>query len=209
VAANTNSVFITARFRSGSALLWNLFRHVGGCTAYYEPLNERQWFNPATRGQHRDPTHRQVDDYWREYQGLEAFTDYYRSSWIDCRLFMDAGCRDIGLKRYIQTLIDHARGRAVLQFNRMDFRLPWLRYHFPGAKIVHLYRHPRDQWCSVLRGMTCYTSEHPVDQFWDHDGFYLRRWCADLQYVFPFLDEADVSHAYELHYSLWRLSYLF
>lgn len=62
-------VFITARFRSGSTLLWNLFRHVPGCTAYYEPLNERRWFDPASRGDRVDKTHVGVEDYWREYKG--------------------------------------------------------------------------------------------------------------------------------------------
>jgi hypothetical protein len=38
----------------------------------------------------------------------------------------------------------------VLQFNRIDFRLPWFRHHFPAATILHLARHPRDQWCSCL-----------------------------------------------------------
>src|SRR4029453_9208736 len=41
--ATRRPVFITARFRSGSTLLWNLFRHLSGCTSYYEPLNERRW----------------------------------------------------------------------------------------------------------------------------------------------------------------------
>jgi hypothetical protein len=40
-----NAVFVTARFRTGSTLLWNIFRHVPGVTAYYEPLNERRWFD--------------------------------------------------------------------------------------------------------------------------------------------------------------------
>ncbi|HZY89118.1 MAG TPA: hypothetical protein VFE78_30125, partial [Gemmataceae bacterium] len=51
-------ILITGRFRSGSTLLWNLFRNVPGCTAYYEPLNERRWFDPATRGSRVDRTHR-------------------------------------------------------------------------------------------------------------------------------------------------------
>jgi hypothetical protein len=42
-------IFITARFRTGSTLLWNAFRHVRGCTSYYEPLNERRWFDPSAR----------------------------------------------------------------------------------------------------------------------------------------------------------------
>src|SRR5262245_25011535 len=56
------AVFVTARFRSGSTLLWNLFRNVKGVTAYYEPLNERRWFDPKFRGRHTDQTHRFVDD---------------------------------------------------------------------------------------------------------------------------------------------------
>src|SRR5207248_10819426 len=39
-------ILVTGRFRSGSTLLWNLFRHMKGFTAYYEPHNERRWFDP-------------------------------------------------------------------------------------------------------------------------------------------------------------------
>ena len=62
-------VIVTGRFRSGSTLLWNLFRQAGGFTAYYEPLNERRWFDPTARGDRTDSTHRNVSDYWREYDG--------------------------------------------------------------------------------------------------------------------------------------------
>src|SRR5262245_55357484 len=33
-------LFITARFRSGSTLLWHLYANLPGVTAYYEPLHE-------------------------------------------------------------------------------------------------------------------------------------------------------------------------
>jgi hypothetical protein len=66
----TDIVFITARFRTGSTLLWNLFRNTEGITAYYEPLNERRWFDPFRRGERIDATHRNVAEYLREYQGL-------------------------------------------------------------------------------------------------------------------------------------------
>ena len=52
-------VFITSRFRSGSTLLWNLFRKTPHCTAYYEPFNERQWFNKKMRGGNVDTRIRQ------------------------------------------------------------------------------------------------------------------------------------------------------
>ena len=69
-------VFISARFRSGSTALWNVFRNTPDCTAFYEPFNERRFFDSSTRGEYVDSTHRGVNDYWREYEaisGLEAF----------------------------------------------------------------------------------------------------------------------------------------
>ena len=47
------------------------------------------------------------------------------------------------MKQYVQLLIEKASARPVLQFNRVDFRLPWFRHHFPHATIVHFYRHPK------------------------------------------------------------------
>ncbi len=38
LVADREPVFVTARFRSGSTLLWNLFRNTPEETAYYEPL---------------------------------------------------------------------------------------------------------------------------------------------------------------------------
>ena len=89
ISRRDDAIFITARFRSGSTLLWNLFRHVDGMTAYYEPFNERRWFDPASRGDRIDTTHRHVDDYWREYEGFEDLGQYYRLEWISKDLLMD------------------------------------------------------------------------------------------------------------------------
>ena len=204
------SIFLTGRFRSGSTLLWNLFRNIDGVTAYYEPLNERRWFDPLVRGTKMDASHKNVeDDYWREYNGLDILGEYYREEWIRKNLFMDANSWDPGLKRYIEILIERAPGRPVLQFNRVDFRLPWLKHEFPEAKIVHLYRHPRDQWCSALMDLRCFSKDSPITAFEPHDKFYTLIWARDLKYQFPFLDDRTVTHPYQLFYYLWKLSYLF
>lgn len=202
-------IFITARFRSGSTLLWNLFRRIPGCVSYYEPLNERKWFNPATRGDYIDNTHREVDVYWREYEGLEHLNDVWDDSWPEHSLYLPADAWQPNLKRYIELLCEHAVGRPVLQFNRVDLRVPWLRANFPNAKLIHLYRHPRDQWMSVLSRKDAFPPSGQMKDFWAADKFYTRPWAEDLKFQFPFLDERLVEHPYELHYYLWKLSYLY
>jgi hypothetical protein len=204
-----DAIIITGRFRSGSTLLWNIFRNIDGITAYYEPFNERRWFNPKVRGDKIDATHKNVSDYWQEYVGLESLGKYYREEWIAKNLYMEAAFWAPDMKKYVELLIDRASGRPVLQFNRIDFRLPWFRRNFSGAKIVHIYRHPRDQWCSTLRDPQSFPKENSMDQFPPHDKFYLRMWANDLKYHFPFLDEKNITHPYQMFYYLWKLSYVF
>jgi hypothetical protein len=203
------TVFITARFRTGSTLLWNLFRHMDGCVSYYEPLNNRRWFDPSARGSHLDATHRGVDDYWREYDGLADLGRWYRESWTSRALYMDEHSWDPDLRRFFDRLVEHARpSRAVLQCNRIDFRLAWIRRQFPGAAIVHLFRHPRDQWCSSLVRPAAVPRDIPIGEFLPYDEYYLVSWARDLGRYFPLLDQPDRS-AYEIFYFIWKLSYLF
>lgn len=201
-------IFITGRFRSGSTLLWQIFRKLPSMRAYYEPLNERRWFDAQHRGTRVDPTHRGVSDYWREYEGLDRLGTVFQDSWIDRHLFMDEGFSDPDMKAYVQALIDAAGpDRAILQFNRVDFRLPWLRRTFPEAQVLHIYRHPRDQWCSSLGDLAAFPRDGHVRDFAAHDRFYLLSWARDLQFRFPFLDEARVTHPYQLYYFIWLLSW--
>lgn len=45
--------------------------------------------------------------------------------------------------------------------------------------------------------------------FAGHDHYYLRTWACDLKYHFPFLDEGQIVHPYQMFYYIWKLSYLF
>jgi hypothetical protein len=202
-------IIITARFRTGSTLLWNLFRHLPGMTAYYEPFNQRRWFDASGRRGPIDPTHRHVDDYSAEYTSLNELGRYFQNDWAERRLLMGADAWDPAMRRYVELLIERAPGRPVLQFNQIDFRLPWFRRNFPNAALVHLYRHPRDQWCSSLVHPTRFPKEAPLADFVKFDEFYLLAWAQDLKPHFPFLDERVLTHPYELFYFLWKLSYLF
>jgi Sulfotransferase family len=202
-------VFLTGRFRSGSTLLWNVFRQLEGCTCYYEPFNERQWFNPARRGERVDGSHRGVSDYWREYDGLEELGRQYREDWIRRGLYMDGRSWNPTMRAYLERLIERSQRRPVLQFNRIDFRLPWFRHNFPQAQIIHIYRHPRDQWCSSLLDITGFGPEGGnLSDFAAADRFYLRTWVNDLKYHFPFLADESL-HPYRHFYWLWKLSYLY
>jgi hypothetical protein len=201
-------IFLTGRFRSGSTLLWNIFRNLPYCTAYYEPFNERRWFSLEGRGDNIDSTHRGVSEYWSEYVGLESLGEYYREDWTRRKLYMDELTFDPEMKSYIQGIVEGSRGRAVLQFNRVDFRLPWLKANFPDSPIVHIFRNPRDQWCSTLRDIKSYPAEsNTADGFIDR--FYLQVWVRDLCQQFPFLHQYRHAHQYYNFYFLWRLSHNF
>jgi len=210
VSMRGDCVLISARFRSGSTLLWNLFRHVEGVTAYFEPFHPRLRLPRESRGGAIDATHRHVDDYWREYDAIGNIDRIYRVEWHSERLFLDARRHEPEIKSYLETLIGRAPGRPVLQFNRADFRLPWLARAFPNASIVHLYRHPRDQWLSFLKDWKAFPPDGDLATFFaDHDHYSIREWVEDLNPSFPFLDWSQCRHPYAMHYLLWKLSYLF
>lgn len=207
VINNENVIFITGRFRSGSTLLWNIFRDIPDTTSYYEPFNERQWFNPDMRGGNIDDTHVGVEDYWREYDGLDSLGRFFKEDWGDKQLYMTASSYEPGMVQYIDELVRSGKKRVVLQFNRLDFRLSWVRQYYPKAKIIHIYRHPREQWLSYVKSSEECGSTGGFSSLGNKDFFYLRRWGRDLRYIFPFLDENRLTHLYELFYLLWRLSY--
>jgi len=199
-------IFITGRFRSGSTLVWNMFRQIPTVTSYYEPLNERKWFLQQNRGNNVDSTHIGVEDYWREFEGMDKLNKIFDENWIRANLYMDSSSWNPKLKEYICELVNNASGRPVLQFNRVDFRLPWLRHHFPNAKFLHVFRNPRDQWLSFL-GNTAISKEDIEFSFKDY--FYLNNWCEDLAAQFPFLSIKNTPHPYQRFYYLWKLSYLY
>jgi hypothetical protein len=140
---------------------------------------------------------------------LDELGALYREDWIRRNLYMSAGHWEPTLRRYIATLIARATGRPILQFNRVDFRLPWLKATFPGVTIIHLYRHPRNQWCSSLIDIHDYPASASRDAFEPHDHFYLGEWVKDLKYTFPFLEDERITHPYDQFYLIWKLSYIF
>lgn len=200
----SSPIFITARFRTGSTLLWNMFRQVPGMVAYYEP-DHPHLIGMIRRRTPPQRTHHRVEEYFREYQPLPDLAEHHPSEFGASRLFLEQGDEAPALQAYIQYLIDRVvpEKTAFLQFNRLDFRLSWVRSRFPEARIVHLFRSPREQWLSSIAGY-----EGDVDADADSDPYLMATWARDLCRQFPFLAGDFIRHAYQRHYYLWKLSYL-
>jgi len=200
-------VFVSGWFRTGSTLVWNLFRDLPGVTSYYEPFNERRWFRQDMRGDQVDSSHRGVQDYWKEYEGLSHLDRYFSDDWYHRNLYMHAHSWAPAMRTYIDELIRAGESRVVMQFNRLNFRLAWVKRHFPEARILHLYRDPRDQWFSFIKSRERCAPDASFASLGDQDFFYLRKWGRDLANIFPLLAEDELDHPYELFYLIWRLSF--
>lgn len=197
---DSRPIFITARFRTGSTLLWNLFRNVSLFRAYYEPLHP----GLLAHLEHTQAGHDGVDSYWDEYWPMVSWLQKaHRENFGTGRLLLEADDEYPELEQYIRGLIQQSGDRIpVLQFNRVDFRLPWLRRKFPEARLLHLRRNPRDVWISMMRSL-------PPEE-WDeprmHDCYDQLLWSLALAADLPFLSSNNIRSSYEQHYYLWRLS---
>ena len=107
------------------------------------------------------------------------------------------------LAAYLEFLIEAAApATPVLKFNRVDFRLPWLKARFPDARVIHVWRNSRDQWYSTVRA-------EPRERWGDpmlETTYELLTWSCALAPEFPFLFSPAVKSSYHRHYLLWRMS---
>lgn len=195
-------VIATARFRAGSTLLWHLLRQLEGVTAFYEPCHDNLCAHVQADTPVQD-SHRGVTSYWDEYAPFrDRLPALHAHAFGASRLYLEAGDEWPAFEHYLRTLIGETRPRrTVLQMNRTDLRLPWLRARFPEAVIVHLLRDPRDQWLSMVAGEPDETLGDPDE----NTAYDLVLWATSLSAEFPFLVGPHIRHSYERHYLIWRL----
>jgi hypothetical protein len=186
-------------------MLWHLLRQVDNVVAYYEPCHD----NLVEHIRGKTPvqeSHYAVESYWNEYAPLMHYLPaLHTNAFGATRLCLEASDEWPELQYYLQYLIDGSvPHRAVLQMNRVDFRLPWLRARFPDAAVVHLFRNPRDQWLSMTKNVADERLSDPDE----NSNYDLVVWGVALSERFPFLLGPHIRHSYERHYLIWKLSHL-
>lgn len=200
----TNPVFITARFRSGSTLLWNIFKQIPEACSYYEPLHEQliEFKDANIKPQKR---HFRVKRYFEEFSNIKGLENYHSPEFGLFNLLLEENDEASNMASYLRYLLisTDEEKKPVFQENRIDFRLAWIKKEFPEANIIHLYRGSRDQWISTIR-------DYPgnVEADLEADPYRITTWARDLSSVFPFLTTPYIRHLYQRHYYLWKLSYL-
>lgn len=203
VMSNNNSpIFITGRFRSGTSFLWQLFNALDGYCAWYEPLHPQ--LLEAIKYVDPKKDHVGVSDYWQTYRENQRFSQYYSKQFATEHLYLEPQQRHPELKTYINHLIELSQpARAVLQFNRVDCRLAWLKSNFPDALIIHIERNPLQLYESQRKHINP-KYRHQAD-YWD--AYELAQWSYALSDEFPFMTLGMASeHAFYRFYLLYQLS---
>lgn len=198
-----NPVFIVGRFRSGTSYFWHIFNQLERFCAWYEPLHPQL----PLQIKHTTPKedHVYIEDYWAPYRSLNNLSEHHSINLGSQRLYLTARDSWPQLRTYLDYLIAAGGDRQpVLQFNRMDLRLPWLTGFYPHARLVYLKRNPIQLWCSQRKHIA--KDSHNEESY--ADAYELMQWCADLAPLLPFLAPQKGRHGFYRFYWLYRLSVL-
>ncbi len=155
----SSPVFIHSLFRAGSTYLFSAFRRSpAGYWCYQEPLHE--YIRYAAEAPQRlldldlqlgsTLRHPQLQKpyFWEFYEVKDAIAPLFRKELSYDSFFAREGNPSFELAAtYLQALLDHARGRPMLQCCRSFGRALAFRRRFGGTHI-HLWRNPWDQWWS-------------------------------------------------------------
>jgi len=194
-------IFIVGRFRSGTSFLWQIFNQLQGYCAWYEPLHPEL----LTAIKHIPPKddHVGITDYWQSYRDNPSFADFYAVEFATRQLYLEPQDDFPALLNYLKHLMALSGDqRPVLQLNRADLRLSWLRHYFPQATIIHIERNPLQLYYSQRK----HIDKPQRDDLQHWDAYELLPWCWSLSTQFPMLLDAKHDHAFYGFYWLYRMS---
>ena len=181
--------------------MWQIFNQLEGFCAWYEPLHPEL----LTAIKHVPPKddHVGINDYWQSYRDHPTFADFYAVEFATRQLYLDPQDDFPALLKYLKHLMALSGDqRPVLQLNRADLRLPWLRHHFPQATIIHIERNPLQLYYSQRK----HIDKQQRDDFQHWDAYELLPWCWSLNDQFPMLMNTKHDHAFHGFYWLYRMS---
>ncbi len=157
-------IFIHSMFRTGSSYVWQKFNRHRGIMAFYEPLHESlngltlESLDKASRNTSNYHPRLSGSSYWENYRGLlrqgeKGVANYKtRFAYHD---YTNNGDEDHGLRKYVEglaALASNGGRRPVFQFNRTALRQEWFRRTFPDSLNIYLFREPRSQFASYVKG---------------------------------------------------------
>ena len=181
--------------------MWQIFNQLEGYCAWYEPLHPEL----LTAIKHVPPKddHVGIKDYWQNYRDNPTFADFYAVEFATRQLYLEPQDDFPALLNYLKHLMVLSGDQTpVLQLNRADLRLRWLKHHFPQATIIHIERNPLQLYYSQRKHID---KAHRDDfQYWD--AYELLPWCWSLSEQFPVLLDPKHDHAFCGFYWLYRMS---
>jgi len=151
-------IFITARYRTGSSYLYSLFSSLKNTVAFLEPLHPNL-LDIIDKDKNWHETHKLIashtfkSKYFNEYKSLDVscLSSLYKDYFSYRKILASASDGYDELKDYLGFILASVPEKLkVLQFNRVDYRLGWLKFNFPQALIVNLRRNPRDIYASYV-----------------------------------------------------------
>jgi len=156
-SAGMNAVFLHSGWRTGSTYVWNKFRRVPSCMAFYEPFNDLLASLNAvgvlmTSRHDAALRHSGLDlPYFHEYLPLLGTKGHplFRDEFV-CRDYFVAGEKLPEQRLYLDSLLalaEKAKKTPVLGFVRSLGRVAWFKRELEGANII-LIRSPFSQWVS-------------------------------------------------------------
>lgn len=155
-------VISTGYFRTGSTFFFSCMREIKEFKCFYEPFHPDilKYITATIDGgmavDNESLGHTLVDDYFEEFKGIDIEEMEKRLSFratYTNHPVKGAKSKATDIKNYIDFLIEQAsssRKIPVLQANRFNLMLPWLKENYNEYLLVYITRKPSDVFHSLV-----------------------------------------------------------
>jgi hypothetical protein len=154
-------VIATGFFRTGSTFFFSCLRQVAEFRCYYEPYHPEllefvEALGEPSAGPDRELLGHSIgDDYFAEFKGVDLTSlkkVYAMERRVTNQPVLHQGSSHKDLYNYIHFLQKFASEHgqiSVLQANRLNFSMPWLKQNFPDYLLILITRKPQSVFASL------------------------------------------------------------